>query len=80
VLALRAELGEPGPAATVDLSVDLAVDDPTLASFRLVALSPLGDLDRQRLLAAPDVADRLARLDGLLDEEEQVCRARLAGS
>ncbi len=78
VLALRTELGEPGPAATVDLSVDPAVDDPSLASHRLVGLSPLGDLDRQRLLAAADIADRLAVLDGLLDEEEQVCRARLS--
>ena len=80
VLGLRAELGEPGPPATVDLAVDLTVDDPTLATFRLVGLSPLGDLDRQRLLATHDATDRLARLDALLDEEEQVARARLGGA
>jgi len=80
VLSLRAELGEIRPDATVDLSVDLSVVDPSLASFRLVALSPLGDLDRQRLLAAPDIADRLLRLDTLLDEDEADCRARLSGA
>ncbi len=80
VLSLRAELGEIRPDATVDLSVDLSVFDPSLASFRLVALSPLGDLDRQRLLAAPDIADRLLRLDALLDEDEADCRARLSGA
>lgn len=80
VLSLRAELGEIRPDATVDLSVDLSVVDPSLASFRLVALSPLGDLDRQRLLAAPDIADRLLRLDALLDEDEDECRARLSGA
>ena len=80
VLALRSELGEPGPPPTVDLSVDLTAADPSLASYRLVGLSPLGDLDRQRLLSSPDIGDRLARLDGLLDEEEKVCRARLSGA
>lgn len=80
VLALRSELGDPGPPPTVDLSVDPKVDDPSLASHRLVALSPFGDLDRQRLLASPDIGDRLARLDGLLDEEEAVCRTRLSRS
>ncbi len=79
VLGLRGELGEPGPPSTVDLEVDLTVDDASLASYRLVGLSPLGDLDRQRLLASPDIGDRLARLDGLLDEEENVCRQRLSG-
>ncbi|MEZ5178458.1 MAG: D-alanyl-D-alanine carboxypeptidase/D-alanyl-D-alanine-endopeptidase [Acidimicrobiales bacterium] len=75
VLALRAELGEPGPSPTVPVEVD----DPSLASFHLTALAPLGDLDRHRCLAAAGIADRLARLDELLDEEESVCRARLAG-
>ncbi|MCU1499365.1 MAG: dac [Acidimicrobiales bacterium] len=75
VLALRAELGEAGPPATVDLDPD----DPSLASHRLVGLSPLGDLDRQELLSAPSIEDRLARLEALLVEEEQVSQLRLAG-
>lgn len=75
VLALRAELAEPGPSPTVPMEVD----DPSLASHHLTALAPLGDLDRYRCLADATIADRLARLDALLDDEEQVCRARLAG-
>jgi Lon protease-like protein len=75
VLALRAELAEPGPSPTVPMEVD----DPSLASHHLTALAPLGDLDRHRCLADATIADRLARLDALLDDEEQVCRARLAG-
>lgn len=75
VLALRAELAEPGPSPTVPMEVR----DPSLASHHLTALAPLGDLDRYRCLADPTIADRLARLDALLDEEEAVCRARLAG-
>ena len=76
LLALLAELGDPVPPGPVSL------DDtnPSLSSYRLVGWSPLGDLDRQRLLATPDIPDRLIRLDALLDEEEQVCRARLAGT
>ncbi len=76
LLGLLAELGDPVPPDPV------VVDDasPSLSSYRLVGWSPLGDLDRQRLLATPDVPDRLIRLDALLDEEEQVCRVRLAGA
>lgn len=73
VLALRAELGEVGAPATVDL--DEA--DPVLASYRLAALAPVGPFDRHRLLAAPDVSSRLRELDALLDDEEVVSRARL---
>ncbi len=75
VLALRSELGEPGPSPTVPMEVD----DPSRASHHLTALSPLGDLDRHRCLAEPTIAGRLARLDALLDDEESVCRARLGG-
>lgn len=80
VLALRAELGETGPPATVDLSTESALNDASMASFRLVALSPVGDLDRQRLLTVPHIGERLSRLDRLLQEEEEVCRARLTGA
>ncbi|QXC62050.1 LON peptidase substrate-binding domain-containing protein [Aquihabitans sp. G128] len=75
VLALHAELGDPGPPATVDLELG----EPSLDSHRLATVAPLGDLDRQQLLAAPSIEQRLARLDVLLDEDEQVSRARLAG-
>ena len=75
VLAMRAELGDPGPSPTVPMEVD----DPTLASFHLASLAPLGDLDRHTLLAAPTIADRLGALGGMLDDVEAICRARLSG-
>lgn len=73
VLALRAEAGEAGPPATVEVS-----DDPTLASYQLSALAPLGPLDQQRLLGADSVARRLADLARLLDEEAGALEQRLA--
>jgi D-alanyl-D-alanine carboxypeptidase/Lon protease-like protein len=76
VLALRSELGDAVPPATFDL-VD---EGPSPASFRLASLAPLGDLDRQSLLGAPDVPARLAALDALLVEDEAVCRAELGGT
>jgi Lon protease-like protein len=73
VLARRAELGDAAAAATHALS-----DDPVLASYQAVALSPFGPADRQALLAAPSVEARVAALQGLLDDEEQVLDHRLA--
>ena len=80
VLALRRQLGDPGPPPTIELGSDTVVDDPTMATFRLVALAPLVDLDRQSLLGAPSVEARLTALDELLVDEEAVARARLAAS
>ena len=51
--------------------------DPTLASYQASALSPLGPFDRQRLLSAPTTADRLALLQTLLAEADEVLEARL---
>lgn len=74
VLALRAELGDPGPPATVDLRID----DPVLNGYLLIELSPLGPLDRYQLLATPDLATRLDRLDDALADAEEEAEARLA--
>ena len=63
LLALATELGRPTAPATFELP-----DDPGLGSHGLAALAPLGSFDAQRLLAAPDVASRLALLDELVDE------------
>lgn len=71
--ARMAELGEPAPPLDVGV-----VDDLTLASHQLVALSSLGPADRQRLLAAPSVPDRLSALESMLAEEVAVLDARLA--
>jgi Lon protease-like protein len=73
VLARHAELGDPAAPATVELS-----DDPVLASYQASALAPFGPSDHQALLAAPTVADRVARLERLLAEEEDFLVRRMA--
>jgi Lon protease-like protein len=72
VLALKAELAEAAPAATIELS-----DDPALGSFQIAAVAPIGVLDRQRVLALGSPDERLALLAELLDEEETYLRRRL---
>lgn len=42
--------------------------DPTLASYQLATLSPLGALDRQRILATEDTGSRLSLLTSLLND------------
>ena len=49
-----------------------------LRSYQLAVMSPLGSLDRQRLLAAPDVVARTDLLADLLAEQEDLMRAQLA--
>jgi Lon protease-like protein len=73
VLAMAAELGESAAPSTVELS-----DDPHLGSHQLAALAPIGPLDRQQLLGAPDAGARLALLGRLLADEATVLRARLS--
>jgi uncharacterized protein len=72
VLAQQAELGDPAAPATQELS-----DDPVLASYQAVAISPLGPADRQALLAAPSAESRVERLHTLLVEEADVLARRL---
>ena len=73
-LALLAELGE--PAAPVHVALD---DAPSVAAWQLAAISPLGPLDRQHLLAIDAPAERLTRLTQLVEEECAVLAHRLAG-
>lgn len=73
-LAKQAELGEPAPPATVELA-----EDPVLASHQMSALAPIPTIDRYSLLAAEGVGLRLASLDGLLREVDEVLDLRLAG-
>lgn len=73
LLALRTELGDPAPPATVDLD-----PDPVLASWQVCALSGFNPLDGLRLLETDGVADRLAALAGLFDDEIVVTEARLS--
>lgn len=73
-LALLAELGEPGAPVHVGLA-----DEPIVAAWQLAAISPIGPLDRQHLLAIDAPAERLARLTELVEEECAVLAHRLAG-
>jgi Lon protease-like protein len=74
VLALAAEAGDPVPPATVELA-----EDPVLAAYQAASLAPVGPLDRQRLLTAPDAASRLTLLADLLDDAAAVLELRLGG-
>lgn len=71
--ALATELGD----STMDASVEVA-DDPVLASYHLVALAPVGAADTYGLLCAAGAADRVAKLDAMLDDVEAVLQFRLA--
>ncbi len=72
VLALQSELGAPGPPADFEMS-----EDPPTAVWQLSALSPMGPLDRQKLLTADNATFRLGLLAELLSEAEEVIRARI---
>jgi len=71
--ALRTELGEPAPR--LDLALD---DDPVAASYQAVVAAPLGPADRQALLEAASVEERLRTLHRELREVVDVLEARLA--
>src|SRR5437764_8258853 len=73
-LALKAELGEPAPPATVDLD-----PDPAAAAYQAAALAPLGPFDCQRLLEVAGPDERLAALAEILSEELDVLARRAAG-
>lgn len=64
-LARAAEAGASVAPATSELSDD----DVVLASYQAVALAPIGPADRQRLLEAASVDDRIAQLCAIVDDE-----------
>jgi uncharacterized protein len=70
--ALALELGD----ATREPSADLS-DDPLLATYHLIDLAPVGDVDRYDLLCAPGPVARLALLADRLDDVETLLRFRL---
>lgn len=72
LLALRAELGEPAPPATVDLD-----DDPLVRSWQVCILAAFNPMDALELLRTRDAFVRLALLRDLLDSELLVAEARL---
>lgn len=70
--ALARELGDPvgDPAAEIS-------DELVTASYQLVSLAPVGAADRYQLLCAAGPAERLGRLDSMLDDVELLLRYRL---
>lgn len=74
VLALAAEAGDEAAPATVAID-----DDPAVAGWQIVALAPLGPMDRYALLASPGPDERAELLATLLEEMRSVLAARLAG-
>ncbi len=73
LLALKTEMGMPSAPATVEL-----VTEPALGSYQIAAVSPLGVMDRQTLLAAPSIQDRLDAVQRLMAEESEMLKAQLA--
>ena len=74
LLALRAELGDPAPAATVELDAN-----PAMASWQAAILSGLNPLDGLRVLEEDTVVARLSLLLTVLDDEVTLARARMGG-
>ncbi|NND03995.1 MAG: LON peptidase substrate-binding domain-containing protein [Acidimicrobiia bacterium] len=74
VAGLASELG--ADVGTADLKLP---DDPRDALWVLASVSPLEQIDRQRLLEEDDPLVRVAMLRRGLDEQAEVLEARLAG-
>jgi Lon protease-like protein len=64
-------LGELAPPPDTEIS-----DDPRLAVYHLGSLSPLGPADRQRVLEAPSLTDRVQVLSEALDDAAAVLNFR----
>jgi uncharacterized protein len=71
-LTLVSELGQPAAPASMALA-----PDPEAAAWQLVAIAPLGHLDRQRLLETPGPGPRLRTLAEMAAEEISVLAYRL---
>ncbi|MDQ1399111.1 MAG: ATP-dependent Lon protease [Acidimicrobiaceae bacterium] len=72
ILALAAELGDEVAPASVELSEGRAV-----AAWQLLAVAPIGSLDKQRLLGIDDHAERLRALQELAEEQAVLLAYRL---
>lgn len=55
-------------------------EDPALAIDQLCALSPLGQLDRQRLLESTSPSEQGRLLTGMLEEATSLLQAQLGGA
>lgn len=71
VLAMAVELG-----VSADPMVELS-DDPVAGTYQVALLAPIGAWDRQQVLLAPTIEDRLALVADLLADQELMIEARL---
>ena len=55
-------------------------DDAAVAAWQVAVLAPVGPLDRQRLLTAPGVDERLHLLEELLADAAEVLQLRLGST
>lgn len=72
VAGLAAQMGAPALPEDLELS-----DDPVLRGYQLAVLSPLGALDRQRVLVSSGPLLRTALLAELLAEQDEMLRAQM---
>ena len=73
VLAIQVELGYPAPSAVRSLD-----EDPGIAAYEAALLSPIGPMDAQKVLEAPDTVTRLTLLEALLEDARDVLGRRIA--
>ena len=66
-------LGEMAPPPDTDIAAD-----PHLALYHLGSLAPLGPADRQHMLEAPTLGERLGVFSSALDDAAAVVRFRSA--
>lgn len=71
-LALASEVGVPAGDATTDFA-----DDPALGTFQIAAISSLGPMDRQAILATDTAEERCRLLEAMLREEAELLGFRL---
>jgi Lon protease-like protein len=73
VLALQVELGFPAPSAVRTLD-----EDPANAAYEAALLSPLGPMDCQKVLEAPNTVARLTLLETMLGHARDDLGRRIA--
>lgn len=72
LLRVAAQAGADAPPAEVELA-----RDPAIAAWQLMAVAPIGSLDKQRLLVVDDHAERLGALAVMAAEEAVLLAYRL---
>lgn len=72
IAGLLTELGDPAPEITVELD-----EDPAVAAWQAVAVTPVGPLDTQRLLEMDDTDRRIAATVEALAAAEELLQLRI---